>query len=47
MLRDMPHTGSGRFLFLLVVGGGLVIVGVVLWFAVALSEPVLLGGGTG
>ena len=44
MLRDMPQTASGRFLFMFLLLGSLVIVGVLLLFADALNEPARLGG---
>ena len=45
MLRDMlPTTASGRFWFMFLLMGSVVIVGVVLSLAGALNEPVRLGG---
>jgi hypothetical protein len=44
MLPKMPQTASGRFWFMFLLLGSLVIVGVVLSLAGALNEPVRLGG---
>ena len=45
MLRDMlPTTASGRFWYMFLLMGGVVIVGVVVTLAGALNEPVPLGG---
>ena len=45
MLRDMlPTSASGRFRFMFVLLGSVVIVGLLLWFAGAVEGPVRFGG---
>jgi hypothetical protein len=44
MLRDMPRTASGRFRFMFLLLGSLVIVSVLLLYADTLNEPARLGG---
>ncbi len=45
MLRDMlPTTASGRFRFMFLLLGGILLVGVVLGLVIELNEPVRLGG---
>ena len=44
MLRPMPRTASGRFRLAFLLLGSIVIVGLLLWFAGAITEPVRFGG---
>ena len=44
MVRDMPRTASGRFMFMFLLLGSVLVVGIVLWLAGAANEPVRLGG---
>ena len=44
MLWAMPKTAGGRFRFAFLLLGSVVIVGLLLWFAGAIIEPVRFGG---
>lgn len=44
MLRLMPKTAAGRFRFMFLLLGSIVIVGLLVWFAGAITEPVRFGG---